>query len=244
MPATPENTAIAPAAQTLSASRSALRQQLKQARARQSATAMQQASQRIRQHLAAGLAALRQRQREAGQAPARRLAAFWPLPQEPDIAPLLAQWAKSGAWEIALPVVVPATSDTGGAAAPPLRFLRWRPETAMRTGAHQIQEPWGSEPAAPPDVVLVPTLGFARQHGRIERLGYGQGHYDRTLAHWQRSGQRLISVGVAWACGEMAAQGGETPSARSDFLTYQTAQHDVPLDALVTEHGLVYPQNK
>ena len=48
----------------------------------------------------------------------------------------------------------------------------------MRSGAYGIQEPAAGD-ELPPDVVLAPTLGFT-QFG--DRVGYGGGYYDRTLA--------------------------------------------------------------
>ena len=48
----------------------------------------------------------------------------------------------------------------------------------MRSGAYGIQEPAAGD-ELPPDVVLAPTLGFT-PFG--DRVGYGGGYYDRTLA--------------------------------------------------------------
>jgi len=211
MPASQENTATVNRTQTL-------RQRLKQCRLAQGEVVMQQASTAICQHLADWLGALHQRQQSSGQTPARHVAAFWPLPSEPDIRPLLAHWVETQDVCVSLPAVV--ASDA-------LSFRVWTPQTRMRTGAFNVQEPApGSETTAPPDVMLVPTLGFTRQG---DRLGYGKGHYDRKLTQL-RAGQHIfISVGVAWACGEILEP------------DYAPAPHDAPLDAIVTEHGMVFP---
>jgi len=183
-----------------------LRLQLKQHRMAQDAAARKQASSRICQHLAHWV--------KAASPPVRHIAAFWPLPFEPDLTVLLTHWARARGLMISLPVV----TGTGA-----LTFRLWTPETAMRTGAFNIQEPQGDS-APLPDVMLVPTLGFTR---RGDRLGYGKGHYDRTLAQLKNH-HPFISVGIAWACGEIMVP------------DYRPAAHDVPLDAIVTEHGMSF----
>lgn len=42
-----------------------------------------------------------------------------------------------------------------------------------------------------PQVVVVPLLAFCNNHGKIYRLGYGGGFYDRTLEN-----MRAITIGV------------------------------------------------
>jgi 5-formyltetrahydrofolate cyclo-ligase len=99
-------------------------------------------------------------------------------------------------------------------------------------GAHEtvnhlgIVEPKGTKPIAARwlDLVLLPLVGFDT-HGM--RLGMGGGYYDRTFAyrnrhtHWR--GPRL--VGVAYSFQQVPSIGREW--------------HDVPLDAVVTEAGVI-----
>jgi len=77
-----------------------------------------------------------------------------------------------------------------------------------------------------PDIVLVPTLGFTRQG---DRVGYGKGYYDRSLAAWKAQGHRFTSIGIAWACGDLTG------------IPYTPAPHDVRLDAILTEQGWAMP---
>ena len=95
----------------------------------------------------------------------------------------------------------------------------------MRAGAFGIQEPAG-ELAPAPDIILVPTLGFTRQG---DRLGYGKGFYDRTLAALRSSGHSFVSIGVAWAVGDMSND------------TYTPQAHDQKLDAVITDKGWAVP---
>lgn len=190
-----------------------IRAQLKQRRAAQDPVDMRRGALLIRGRLFTWLATYRQSRLDAGLPAPRHIAAFWPLSTEPDLSPLLEQWIEEDDLTISLPVV---DRDDGV-----LSFRLWTPDTPMQTGAFGIQEPQGP-PAPPPDVILVPTLGFTRQG---DRLGYGKGHYDRTLADLKERGHDFVSLGIAWACGDLSGQ------------SYTPAPHDVPLDAILTDKG-------
>ena len=95
----------------------------------------------------------------------------------------------------------------------------------MHTGAYGIQEPDGPVISAP-DIVLVPTLGYTRQG---DRLGYGGGYYDRTLAALKSAGHTVTTIGIAWASGDLSGQ------------PYTPAAHDVRLDAVLTDKGWAVP---
>lgn len=161
------------------------------------------ASAAIRGHLGHGL---------AGPLAGRTVAGFWPLGGEPDLRPLLTHWAQSG-------VIV--TLPTVAERAAPLQFLAWTPEAPMRTGAYGIAEPAPGPPCLP-DIVLVPMLGYTLQG---ERVGYGGGYYDRTLAAWREAGHAVQTIGLAWRASRLAP--GE----------YPFAAHDMAMDAVVDETG-------
>ncbi len=72
-----------------------------------------------------------------------------------------------------------------------------------------------------PDLLLVPLLAF---DGQCRRLGYGGGFYDRTLA--------ALPGRTALGCA-FAAQ-------RVDCVTAEA--HDMRLDAVATERGLIFPE--
>jgi 5-formyltetrahydrofolate cyclo-ligase len=87
-------------------------------------------------------------------------------------------------------------------------------------GVFGILEPAQTLPIVDPSLVdlwLVPGVCF---DVRGNRLGHGAGHYDRALA-----GVRAPRVGVAWSW---------------QIVDHLPAEpHDVPMTAIVTEHGWV-----
>jgi len=100
----------------------------------------------------------------------RIIGGYWPLLGELDIRPLLKACHAQG-HELALP----CTPRKGK----PLTFRVWTPSESLKAGPHGTREPFPEKEEVMPNLILVPLLAFT-QHG--ERLGYGRGFYDRTLA--------------------------------------------------------------
>jgi 5-formyltetrahydrofolate cyclo-ligase len=101
-----------------------------------------------------------------------------------------------------------------------LHFSAWWPGCPMENDAYDIPKPKDTE-VIMPTLLLVPCLGFGA--GGF-RLGYGGGFYDRTLASIH---PRPFTVGLSFANGFV---GSFVPEA-----------HDVPLDAILTDHGQMWP---
>ncbi|MGG6497764.1 UNVERIFIED_CONTAM: 5-formyltetrahydrofolate cyclo-ligase, partial [Bacteroidetes bacterium 56_B9] len=59
----------------------------------------------------------------------------------------------------------------------PLVFRLWQGE-ALEPGPLGTSQPPDSLPEVRPEVLIVPLVAF---DGRLNRLGYGGGYYDRTL---------------------------------------------------------------
>lgn len=95
-------------------------------------------------------------------------------------------WLHEEGFSLALPVMVGKKQ--------PLLMRSWAPGDAMASAAWGIAEPLDDKPSVEPDVVLVPLLAFDK---RGNRLGYGGGFYDRTLADLRRK-KPLIAVGLAY----------------------------------------------
>ena len=133
---------------------------------------------------------------------------YWPMREEMDVRPLMRELSRMDC-AIALPVVMGKGK--------PLIFRRWRPGMVLRAGPFGLSEPDSGEPEVTPSVVFAPLLAFDRQGNRI---GWGAGFYDRTLAALRGRGPAL-AVGVAYAAQEMA----QVPA----------GPHDQPLDWIATE---------
>ena len=127
--------------------------------------------------------------------------AYWPLPDEVDIRPLIAQLVTEGRT-----VLLPKVLDDEQ-----MELRRYCSEADLAEGAFHIMEPVG-EPYTDYDkidVVLVPGMAFdAAGH----RLGRGRGYYDRFLtAH-----SHLYKIGVCFPFQRVA----EVP----------TEEHDICVD--------------
>ncbi len=134
------------------------------------------------------------------------VALYMPIRDEISPVPLLQQLHARGVG-CALPIVQGADA--------PLKFRAYRPEDKLVKGAHGILEPAADKPEVIPEMIIVPLLAF---DSLGTRLGYGAGHYDRTLISF--SG---IAAGLAYAAQQM------------DDLP--RAPHDVALRHILTETG-------
>lgn len=135
------------------------------------------------------------------------VSAFLRFRSEIDPAPLMARLAAAGA-HLALPRTPPRMSAGG------LVFHAWRPGDPLVRSAFGVLEPSQDAPVVEPDIVLTPLLGFDRAGGRI---GYGRGHYDRTLAAL-RQRRPIVAVGLAFAAQEVGAIPMEPTDQRLDWI--------------------------
>ncbi|MDO9325234.1 MAG: 5-formyltetrahydrofolate cyclo-ligase [Methanoregula sp.] len=105
-----------------------------------------------------------------------------------------------------------------------LRLSYLRDFAALVPSTFGVPEPIGSEiPASADaiDTIILPMLGFDRTGGRI---GYGAGYYDRFLSKHHN----MRKIGVAFGCQEI----GSIP----------VDENDIPMDVILTEDGIVYPE--
>lgn len=192
----------------------ALRPKLRAARAAMSQEQRSAANERIADHLDNWAVKSLTRPLRKGSAQ-RVLAAFWPLGPEPDLRDWLMRQSADPELVLALPVVVERDA--------PLVFKRWWPDAPMRDGAYGIAEP-DHDQIVTPDIILLPALGFTAQ---ADRIGYGGGYYDRTLAGFDAAKRPVQTIAVAFACGALAES------------EHQPAPHDRRVDAVLTEAGWV-----
>jgi 5-formyltetrahydrofolate cyclo-ligase len=157
---------------------------------------------------AAAAQAIAQRGLPVEITPGAVVAGYSPIRGELDPAPLMQALAAQGA-RLALPVITQRGQS--------LHFRVWHPGDRLLPGSLGILEPSPAAAEIVPDIVLVPLAAFDRAGHRI---GYGAGHYDRTLAQLHKS-KGFAAIGLAFAAQEVVA--------------VPALQHDVPLDYVLTE---------
>ena len=72
--------------------------------------------------------------------------------------------------------------------------MLFREAPATEAGPWGMLQPPAEAEALAPDLVLVPLVAADRDGSRI---GHGQGHYDRALAHLRESGP-VFALGIGW----------------------------------------------
>ena len=151
------------------------------------------------------------------------IGAYWPIKGEFDPLPALFRWQEAGLEEdaksaqrhrkIGLPVVNKVDKT--------LTFYTWYPGCPMEEDAYGIPKPKDTE-IVEPSLIFVPCVGFGPGG---YRLGYGGGFYDRSLASWQ---PKPFTVGLGYDFGWLPDMAPES--------------HDVPLDAILSDTGTMWPQ--
>ena len=144
--------------------------------------------------------------------PELTIGAYWPIKGEFDPLPALYRWGEAQPERrIGLPVVDKQQGT--------LRFHVWYPGCPMEEDAFGIPKPKDTA-VFEPQLLLVPCVGYGPCG---LRLGYGGGFMDRTLAALR---PRPATAGIGYGHG---------------FLPMLRAQaEDIPLDAMLTEDGVVW----
>jgi len=142
------------------------------------------------------------------------VAGYMPIRSEMDPLPAMTVLARTAR------LCVPVIQGAGR----PLVFREWTPDAAMRDGPFGARVP-RTGAVLRPSVLIVPLVGF---DARANRLGHGGGFYDRTLADLRARGP-VLALGLAYAA--------------QAFPALPVAPTDQPLDAVVTEAGIVAPRD-
>jgi 5-formyltetrahydrofolate cyclo-ligase len=137
---------------------------------------------------------------------------FMPLKTEINPLPLMRALAAQGA-RLALPVI-----DGRGK---PLVMRAYRFGDELNSGQWGIKEPKPEAGDVAPDVLLTPLLAFDRAGNRI---GYGAGYYDMTIAKF-RAAKPVFAVGLAYAAQEIP--------------TVPVTERDARLDLVLTEREII-----
>jgi 5-formyltetrahydrofolate cyclo-ligase len=141
--------------------------------------------------------------------PGSVVAGYSPIRSEIDPIPLMRELAVRGV-RLALPAIVAGDQ--------PLKFRAWSPGDRLQRGRLGILEPSPNAKEVIPDILLVPLAAFDRSGHRI---GYGAGHYDRTLEQLRKL-KTITAVGVAFAVQEVEAVPALLHDAALDYVLTET----------------------
>jgi 5-formyltetrahydrofolate cyclo-ligase len=139
---------------------------------------------------------------------------YWPIHSEVDPRPILRGLAKRGQ-SVALAQILD----------PHLIWRSWRPGDPLAKGRLGVKEPRADAAECFPQALIVPLACFDRRGGRV---GYGKGHFDRTIAALAAR-HPVLAVGLGYAVQEIP----EVP----------LEPHDRRLDFIVTESELICIRN-
>ena len=137
--------------------------------------------------------------------PGAIVSGFMPMKTEINPLPLLRKLAGAGA-KRALPCI-----DGRGK---PLIMRAYQFGDAFKSGQWGIREPMPDAPEVKPDILLVPLACFDRSG---QRIGYGAGYYDRTIAGL-RALKKITAIGVAFAIQEIPQVPATERDERLDFV--------------------------
>ena len=101
-------------------------------------------------------------------------------------------------------------------------FKTWRYKEPLNINKYGILEPKTSNKKIIPDLILVPLLAY---DSKLNRIGYGKGYYDRALKKISKIKKKTIFLGVAFSF--------------QKFLKIPINKHDVKLDYIFTERGII-----
>lgn len=143
--------------------------------------------------------------------PSGPVAGYWPFGSEADPRPLMQAIAAHG-FQLCLPVIKH----------PEIFYRRFAFGDEMADAGWGTRGPLPSAPEVRPGTLLVPLAAFDGKGGRI---GWGKGHYDRSIARLTGDGGFLLTIGIAFSFQQV------------DRVPVEA--HDRQLDHVLTDEGLI-----
>jgi 5-formyltetrahydrofolate cyclo-ligase len=137
--------------------------------------------------------------------PGTIVSGFMPMKTEINPLPLMRKLAEQGAL-----LALPCIAGRGH----PLIMRAWTIGDEFKAGQWGIREPLPEAPEVAPDIVIVPLAAFDRSG---QRIGYGAGYYDMTLAAL-RAKKKVTAIGIAFAVQEIAQVPATERDERLDFV--------------------------
>ncbi len=137
------------------------------------------------------------------------VALYWPIGNEFDTRRLLETLAQRG-----IKTALPRVSIDGNG----LYFHAWQWGEPLENSKFSLSEPYNDiSTLCTPTLVMMPLLAFDETG---TRLGYGAGHYDRTL-----EGRNVMKVGIAF-------------DEQRTAMPLPSFDHDIKMDAVLTPSGI------
>ena len=140
---------------------------------------------------------------------------YWPIRTEIDPRPAMRALAETH------PVCLPVTQGYS-----PLIFRTWTEDTRMETDGFGVETPDAEAAEVTPNTLVIPMLAFDLV---CHRLGYGAGHYDRTIEALKIRGP-VTTIGFAYAAQKLSQPLPTDPT-------------DQALDQIITEDGIHTPSS-
>tara|TARA_R110002126_G_scaffold164865_11_gene312736 strand:- start:5845 stop:6420 length:576 start_codon:yes stop_codon:yes gene_type:complete len=143
------------------------------------------------------------------------ISAFLPIRSEVDLRPLIADLLAMG-MKVCLPFMLDGQT---------IEFRQYSSDTQLVDNGFGTLAPEDGSAVLEPSLMLIPLSAYDASGGRI---GYGAGFYDRAIDQLFKQDKNPLLIGVAFS----VQQVDQVP----------VEDHDVPLDMVLTEHGLLITQ--
>ena len=144
------------------------------------------------------------------------IAGYYPSYYEVNILSFLEEATKRK-FKIALPVIKSPIS---------MSFKSWIFQDPLFVSKFGILEPENSKKQTVPDLIMVPLVAF---DGKLNRIGYAKGYYDRSLRKIKNIKKKTIALGIAYSF--------------QKCKSIPVNKHDFKLDYIFTERGIINSNN-
>ena len=140
------------------------------------------------------------------------IAGYYPSNYEVNILNFLEK-ASNKRFRIALPVIRSSSR---------MSFKSWVFKEPLYVNKFGILEPKDTKKEVIPDLIMVPLVAF---DGRLNRIGYGKGYYDRSLRKIKNIKKKTVALGIAYSF--------------QKCKSIPISKHDFKLDYIFTERGII-----